>query len=254
VLLDPYETYIKKALNWVNRLKNIAPTIQSVDDLEVSADKREFIESFRGLTRILTTLRNFLEFEFSESLIGISEQEYADYKSKYLDLSRDPQDKEKVSVLADVDFEIELLARDKVDVDYILNLLSNIDFENEKRREKDIDRIRKILDQSDTKDLHSKIELLRKFIETVLPTLTKEDVIEEEYNEFLDKEIDEKICYVSQETDVEPMKIKEFMAEYQYSNTMPHQYIRDNVGGKFIEKKKRVEKIREFLEEVYSLY
>jgi len=254
VLLDPYETYIDKALNWVSRLKNITPTIQSVDDLEVSTDKREFIESFRGLTRVLTTLRNFLEFEFTETTIGISEQEYADYKSKYLDMSRDRSEKEKISVLADVDFEIELLARDKVDVDYILNLLSNIDFENEKRREKDLERIRKILDQSDTDALHSKIELLRKFIETVLPTLEKEAVIEEEYNDFLDKEIDEKIQYVSEETKVEPMIIKEFMAEYQYANTMPHQHIRDNVNGKFKEKKRRTEIIRDLLEEVSSLY
>ena len=254
VLLDSYETYVENALNWVIRLKNITPTIQSVDDLEVSADKREFIEAFRGLTRVLTTLRNFLEFEFNETTIGISEQEYADYKSKYLDMSRDRKEKEKVSVLADVDFEIELLARDKVDVDYILNLLSNIDFENEKRREKDLDRIRKILDQSDTEDLHSKIELLRKFIENVIPTLEKEDVIEEEYNEFLDKEINRKINYISEETKVEPLLIKEFVADYQYSNTMPHQRIRDNVSGKFIEKKKRTEKIRELLEEIASLY
>ena len=59
----------------------------------------------------------------------MDEQQFEDFKSKYLDI----YDKykhgtgiEKVSILDDVDFELELIHRDEINVAYILNLLRNL--------------------------------------------------------------------------------------------------------------------------------
>ena len=70
------------------------------------------------------TLSCFADFSFED--LGISEQEYLDYRSKYLDLyeKANSSDKEKASALEDVDFELELMHRDIINVAYILNLLS----------------------------------------------------------------------------------------------------------------------------------
>ena len=56
----------------------------------------------------------------------MEEQLFEDYKSKYLDLwqkVKDNNQKEKVSILDDVDFELELIRRDEINVNYIILLL-----------------------------------------------------------------------------------------------------------------------------------
>ena len=74
--------------------------------------------------RVQNTLSCFADFSFED--LGMSEQEYLDYRSKYLDLyeKANSSDKDKASALEDVDFEIELMHRDVINVAYILNLLS----------------------------------------------------------------------------------------------------------------------------------
>ena len=254
VLLKPYEEYVKSARVWVNRMKEMVPNVQSVNDLEGAKRLAEFVELFRGLSRVLNTLKNFIEFSFTEEEIGISQQEYEDYKSKYLDLVRTTEQKEKVSVLADVDFEIELLTRDRVDVDYIIALLADIDLENKEQKEKDIEKVRKVLDQNDTTALHSKIELLRRFIERVVPTLEKNADITNEYYEFVDKEKEKKLEDISAEIDVEKFIVREIFAEYTFSGIIPNQKIVDVIKGKFKEKREKRKKLVETLEEVNSYY
>ena len=65
--------------------------------------------------------------------MDIDEQTFVDYKSKYLDLYDSTLNKkENVSVLNNIDFEIELIRRDKITVDYILNLIASLINSNEK--------------------------------------------------------------------------------------------------------------------------
>jgi type I restriction enzyme, R subunit len=62
--------------------------------------------------------------------LGLSGQDFEDYKSKYLDLhdkvAKRRQGGEKTSILEDVDFELALIHRDDINVAYILNLLANL--------------------------------------------------------------------------------------------------------------------------------
>ncbi|WP_439899151.1 type I restriction endonuclease subunit R, EcoR124 family [Photobacterium leiognathi] len=104
-------------------LKAIAPDVQSVDDLPDEDIQAGFVKQFRILMRLKNQLETFSDFEIDD--LGISEQEFVDYASKYGDLARElkkgPAD--KASILEDIDFELELLQRDNVNVGYIRNLL-----------------------------------------------------------------------------------------------------------------------------------
>jgi len=105
----------------VGTLLSIAPTVVSVDELETEDDELAFIKAFRNLLRIHNILITFADFSFDD--LAIIEQRYADYKSKYLDLYdkvRSDNQKERVSILDDVDFELELVHRDEINVTYIL--------------------------------------------------------------------------------------------------------------------------------------
>jgi type I restriction enzyme R subunit len=71
--------------------------------------------------------------------LAMPEQQFEDYKSKYLDLHekvKQENDKEKVSILEDVDFELELIHRDEINVTYILKLLANLKTATPSEKEK----------------------------------------------------------------------------------------------------------------------
>jgi type I restriction enzyme R subunit len=253
VILDPYDEYIRRAKSQVALLRTVVPEVQHVDKLESEMMQRDFIESFKALVKTIISLKNFLEFKFTEDEIGISEQEYMDYRSKYLDLSRRVAESDKVSVLADISFDIELLSTDVINVDYILILLANINFDNDIQKQVDVDKVRKVLDQNDTEELHSKIELLRKFIDKVVPSMKNEDVIEEKYEDFVNKEKEEIIYKMGDNLDIEAFVIRDMVSEYQFTSVMPNDMIRKNVKGKLLEKNKKMNELRDFIVEVADM-
>jgi type I restriction enzyme R subunit len=254
VLLDPYEEYVRRAKMQVALLKSIAPDVQHVDTLESEMMQRDFIEAFKAVVRTVTTLKNFIEFEFTREEIDISEQEYMDYRSKYLDLNRHVSELNKVSILTDISFDIELLSTDTINVDYILRLLANINYENEIQKQVDLNKVKKVLEQNDTEELHSKIELLRRFIQRVIPTMTNDDNIEEKYEEYIKEEKETIIYDMSNNLDIEPMVLKEMISDFQFTNVMPNHLIRHHVKGKLLDKNQKMNQLREFIVEVSDLY
>ena len=147
VLLKPYEYYVELFNTAVDKLKKIAPTVDSVNDLQTKDDRAEFIKSYRELIRLKVVLACFTEFDFGH--LKMDEQELEDYQSKYLDLheqTRTDRQKEKVSILDDIDFELELIHRDDINVGYILSLLENMQVAQQKEKEKIKAHVKKILD------------------------------------------------------------------------------------------------------------
>ncbi|WP_394759045.1 HsdR family type I site-specific deoxyribonuclease, partial [Flavobacterium sp.] len=109
IIMQPYEDYVKKFDEAYDELLKLAPTVDSVNDLQSEDDELEFIKAFRNLMRIKNILTAFADFKW-ESL-AMEELIFEDYKSKYLDLYdkvKSNNEKEKVSILEDVDFELEL--------------------------------------------------------------------------------------------------------------------------------------------------
>ena len=162
IMLAPYEDYVKKFEEAAKKLLAITPTVESVDDLVTEDDEAAFIKAFRDLIRIKNVLDCFSQFDFST--LPIDEQTFADYRSKYLDLYdkvRSDRQKEKVSILDDLDFEIELITRDKITVSYIITLLKNLQNADDSKKAKIRKTISDVLDTD--AQLRSKKELIERF-------------------------------------------------------------------------------------------
>ena len=123
--------------------------------------------------------------EFNEETLGISEETYEDYKSKYLGIYEKVRDSEKTSILVDIDFGIELMHTDKINVSYILNLIRNIDFDTEEKVKKDVEKIKRLLDKADNDNLRLKADLIREFLDKVVPKATKDQSMDELFNDFM---------------------------------------------------------------------
>ena len=247
VLMESFDHYLKLFQERLDRLYEVAPTIESIDSMQDENEKKDFVEAFRELTKQLTKLKTFVEFEFNEKKIGISAQKYEDYKSKYFSIYEGVKKDGKTSILVDIDFCIELMQTDKINVNYILNLIRTIDFETKEKTKKDIEKIKRLLDNADNENLRLKSELLREFLDQVVPNITKNDSVDEAFNEFLeDKRVDE-IEYFSKEVEIDKFKVKEYVSEYEYSGRIDGSEIKDNLSGGLLKKKRLAEKIKTFI-------
>jgi len=183
IIMKPYDDYVKKFNKAYSELLNITPTVNSVNDLDSEEDELAFIQAFRALMRLKNTMSSFSEFNWDD--LAMSEQLFNDFRSKYLDLwqkVKHDTSKEKVSILDDVDFELELIHRDEINVTYILKLLASLKdttgADQEAKRKEIIDLL------SGEANLRSKRELIEKFIEENLPKIKDPDDIPDEFEKF----------------------------------------------------------------------
>ena len=247
VLLKPYEFYKEKFIEAVKQLKEIAPTVDSVDNIQSEEEKKKFVLTFRELTRILVKLKIFREFKFTEEEVLISNQEYLDYKSKYLDTVIPKGDEKKVTILDDIDFELELMYTDKINVDYIMNLIKSIDMKDSVQKDKDIKDILKKLENADNKDLRLKSDLIREFLNSIMPKLNEEDSIEENYYNFLDEQRRQAIINEAKKYDIDIDLLNDIVSEYEYSGVLDTGLIKEKIDKPLIEKVKITKSIKEFI-------
>lgn len=165
-------------------------------EIELQTEKKEFAELFGELLKSENILRNFDEFENFESII--SERQMQDMKSVYVDIreqfvnERKSNSSEKEQIdFSDVEFQIDLLKTDEINLDYILTLI----LEKSKEHE-DIEslktEVRRIIRSS--LGTRAKEELIMDFInETKLSTLKNTDDILESFYSFAKKEKECKI-------------------------------------------------------------
>jgi type I restriction enzyme R subunit len=248
VLMESYNSYLNKFLQALQELKALADTPQAVEQLEREEEKRAFIIGFRELTKILSRLQTFNEFEFDESILGLSEQTYQDYKSKYLRIYDEVRrEREKVSILSDIDFAIELMHTDKINVSYIMNLIRNINFDDVDERDTAIKEIKTELDRADNEKLRLKVGLIKKFLEQVAPNLSNEDSIDDSFREFENEEREYEIKQFAEEMNMPEDKIRYFIQEYEYSGVVPINEISDSIKAPFLKKRKMVKQILDFI-------
>ena len=250
VLTQPFEFYVQKFNELVSRIKAIAPTPASIDMLYSEDDQKEFVVLFRELTRYLLSLQTFVEFKFDRSNLDMTDQEYQDYKSKYLLLYRRHKDeKEVVSVLDDVDFCIELMESDRINVAYIMNLIRNIHFESKAQRDKDIEHIKDELNRSDNMRSHKKIDILRAFLDEVVSGLEGSEDIDAEYNDFENKKKFAEIQEFAEKENIDPQILQSEIAEYEFTGIINSGNIRDRITTPMplLKKKSLVSRIVDFI-------
>ena len=184
IFLPPYEKLVAQFIAAYKTLLEIAPTYRSVDTLTDEEQQFAFVQAFRELMRLLNVLKTYAEFDWND--LPITEDLFAKYTSKYLDLRDSVQRQrtaEKHSILEDIDFEITLVHRDEINVAYILKLLARLkQEENTTKGEAMRKQIMSLL--SSDVELRSKRELIEKFIAEHLPHITDPDNIQDEFDKY----------------------------------------------------------------------
>lgn len=224
IIIHPIEDYIELFNSALDTLKIVAPEIDSVNSYQTEQEKFEFITAFREVMRVLNVLKSFADFEFDK--LEMTEYEFDGYKSKYLDIwteikGGDKGGEGKASILDDVDFELELIHRDEINVSYILSLLANLTDSNLKgdKLEKKKKEIRDIL-SGDAK-LRSKKELIEKFIEENLPHISDGDNVNDEFEKYWNKEKNSAFEKIATEESLNKDRFRDAIDDFLFTSKTP---------------------------------
>ena len=151
IIREPYEN-VKKELNELAiKFKEKYPNVQIIDTLQSEYEKRDFVLAFREIIKKHAEIQIYEDFEPSDSDFILTEQEFADFKSKYLDftvgvinppasstpIAGEPQlPYGNESMLEDIDFCLELLHSDVINVAYILELIAELNPDEDNYQQK----------------------------------------------------------------------------------------------------------------------
>ena len=154
----------KSVKGYVGLCNEIVEKFPKPVEIEKNQDKKEFAELFGELLKTENILKNFDEFENFEKII--SDRQMQDMKSVYVDIceeirnvgKNDQNNSDEQGIdFSDIEFQIDLLKTDEINLDYILELIL------EKTKEHD-----------DIETLKSEI---RRVIRTSLGTRAKENLV-----------------------------------------------------------------------------
>ena len=176
ILEKSYEEYIngfkdeesgKTIKGYQDLCEEIVSKFPEVTEIELEADKKEFVQLFGEILKAENILRNFDEFENFEKII--SDRQMQDMKSVYVDIREEilnqkrGKESENIQIdFSDVEFQIDLLKTDEINLDYILTLI-----------------LEKSKENNDIESLKSEI---RRVIRSSLGTRAKEELVMEFIN------------------------------------------------------------------------
>ena len=212
VLLKTYEEYYNGYEDEKGREKEgysqLIEELQSkfpIDEQIIGEqNKKEFIMLFGNILKLKNILSAFDKFAGNEIL---SEREYQDYQSIYIDLyeeTKKVRNTDKEIINDDIIFEIELIKQVEINIDYILMKVAEYYNSNKKDKEILVD-IKKAIDSSI--ELRSKKELIEGFIDRVNSSKNVTD----DFKKFVREEKEKDLEKVIEEEKLKPEETKKFI-------------------------------------------
>ena len=144
---------------------------------------------------------------------------------KYLDVYdkvKNDRKKEKVSILDDIDFELELTRRDEVNVSYILRLIARMVGADETKQAE----IRKSISDTmaGTPELRSKRDLIEQFIEGKLPQIEEAEDVEHAFAEFISQEQIKEFRQMCSEEGMDASRTQMLLDRYVSTGRIPRNH------------------------------
>lgn len=273
IVRPPYEV-VKKELNELTGSFMVNyPEVQAIDQLQSEFDKRDFILAFREIIKKHAEIQIYEDFEPTDEDFIMTEQEFQDYKSKYLDLTVGNISSAISSEIADaalpygdepgledIDFCLELLHSDVINVAYILELIADLNPD-----EADYQQKRQHILDTMIKDavMRNKSKLIDGFIRENVDEdkagfqQAKADGsmdLESRLNQYISTARSNAIREVAQTEGVNEEALNEFISEYDFLQREKPEIIKDAIKArKGLKLKERTSKLRRIVDKLRDI-
>ena len=221
VLVPSFDEIKKDYEDAVAKLLGMTPDYKSVDTLKTEEAQLEFIKAFREVMRYNAQLQTFVDYD--QDATALDKQHFANFASKYADLCRairKTTKKEKVSVLDDVDFQLDLLHSDRINVGYILTLLQMaVNAETDEQRKKYEAQVHDLIGSDIS--LHNKQDLIQKFIEENMPKMINGQSVQVAFAQFWDAEKEQAYQHFCEQENLKPEAMKQVLDNYEFNKRLP---------------------------------
>ncbi|WP_213280139.1 type I restriction endonuclease subunit R [Chryseobacterium indologenes] len=221
IIVEPYEVYVEKFEKAVHKLSEIVSVAEDVDRLYTEEDQLQFILAFRELMRLHKKMSHYTEFTWND--LNLDKDSFMKYSSKYQDLKESINLKssvQKTSILNDIDFELELIRRDTINVTYIIQLLINFKSKQNSKSKQSIEKdITNLLNTEVS--LRSKRELIDKFIQESLPHIDDKDTIPNEFEKFWNVEQEKALNELVKAENLSKEETERIIENYVFSEREP---------------------------------
>ena len=252
ILNKPFEEIKQEYVDLTKEFIKHYPDSRVVDYLQNEDDKRKFILEFRDIIRKHAEIQIYEDFNEEDPDFPMDEQLYMDFRSKYLDIhdtfvdSKTVKDStptddttEAEAPLDDIDFCLELLHSDIINVAYILSLIAELDPNAEDYPEKRQEILDTMIKDA---ELRSKTQLIDGFI---LQTVDNDKEgfmrdkkadgsidLEERLNQYIRQEKGRAIERIAEEEEIPIEVINKYVAEYDYVQKEQTEIIQDALKDK----------------------
>ena len=238
IVRPPFEDVKKEYKCLATEFLKKYPTPGSIDFLQSENDKKNFVLAFRDIIRKHAEIQIYEDYSEDAEDLGMTEQQFNDYKSKYLDITvgfieppvipsvvaEDPVPYGNSQGLEDIDFCLELLHSDIINVAYILELIAELDpYSNDysEKRQHIIDTMIK------DAGMRGKAKLIDGFIrknvdedkENFMSGRSKADgtsELEEHLNQYIVSERNKAVNSLAEEEKISSSVLNHFLKEYDY--------------------------------------
>lgn len=216
-LLESYEYYVSEYAKQVDAIRAICPTAEDCGKLIDEDKQKEFIIIFRQLAKALATIKTFSKFDWEDLNIFMDEEEYTEYKTWYLTFYDEQKEKSRKGMktaLADIDFSIELVRTDKINVVYVLNLLKEINRKDKNEMQRSIDLILREIDRSDNEKMRYKSDIMKAFITSRFFDLDPDEDIIKEYEQYEREVMEDSVKKFAEENGLQMDFVLNIVNEY----------------------------------------
>ncbi len=266
-LLENYEYYLQKWINQAEVLRKVVKTVDEAGHLKNEDEIRIFIIAFRSLIGTLATLKTFSKFDWDDLAVVMNEEEFDGFKSWYLyfwdwlkgERNDGNPDDDTPNVPVDIDFEIELVRTDRINVVYILNLLKSVNKAGRtvEEREADLDLIMREIERSDNESLRAKKEIIKEFIRTRFYELSNDADIQAAFEDFVKEKQKAEMEEFAYENNVDFSVVSDIMTEYAFNGQISEESIRKRYDEYHLGIRRTTdltEKTQKFIKDSYFKY
>ena len=238
IVRPPFEDVKKEYKRLATEFLQKYPTPSSIDLMQSENDKKNFVLAFRDIIRKHAEIQIYEDYSDDSEELGMTEQQFNDYKSKYLDITvgfidpptppsiiaEDTVQYGNTQELEDIDFCLELLHSDIINVAYILELIAKLDpYSNDysEKRQHIIDTMIK------DAGMRSKVKLIDGFIkknvdddkENFVNGRNKADgtnELEERLNQYIVSERNKAVSDLADDEQISAEVLNHYIKEYDY--------------------------------------
>lgn len=261
--------YIEMTEDFLKKYPN--PTV--IDSIQSENEKRDFILAFRDIIKKHAEMQIYEDYTPDDITFVLSEQEFMDFRSKYLDIAQNFGAQSQPSAqaaepevpygnqqtLEDIDFCLELLHSDIINVAYILGLIHDLNPESDDYEQKRKEILDTMIRDS---EMRSKSKLIDGFIRQNVDNDPESFVrnkadgtldLETRLTEYIKAERSNAIVALAEQEELPVEVLDTYLKEYDYLQKSKPEIIQNALKPKRLGLLKTRKAVKRIIDALYNI-